>query len=159
MAINRAFISGNLTRDAEVRVTPSGYAICEFSVAVNDRRRNKQTGEWEDDPQFVDCKLLGSRAESLAQYLSKGTKVSAEGRLKVDTWQDRETGKNRSKTYVLIDEVEFLSRSNGAGGHGGGGMRQEGYRGQNAPQDAAQAVQGAFPGTHVTPYATQDIPF
>ena len=74
MNINRVIISGNLTRDPELRSTQSGMAVLSFGVAVNDRYKNQQTGEWEDRPNFVDCTMFGNRANSLAQYLSKGTR-------------------------------------------------------------------------------------
>ena len=77
MSINRVIISGNLTRDPELRSTQSGMDVMSFGVAVNDRRRNPQTNEWEDYPNFVDCTMFGNRARSLHQYLSKGTKVAS----------------------------------------------------------------------------------
>ncbi|MCI1260392.1 MAG: single-stranded DNA-binding protein, partial [Atopobiaceae bacterium] len=75
MSINRVNISGNLTRDSELRQTQSGTAILRFGVAVNDRRKNNQTGEWEDYPNFIDCVMWGNRANALANYLKRGTKV------------------------------------------------------------------------------------
>lgn len=82
MSINRVIISGNLTRDPELRSTASGLPVLGFGVAVNDRRKNQQTGEWEDYPNFIDCTMFGARAESLNRYLNKGTKVSIEGKLR-----------------------------------------------------------------------------
>jgi single-strand DNA-binding protein len=77
-------------------------------VAVNDRRKNQQTGEWEDVPNFVDCVVFGTRAEKLAQYLSKGTKVAIEGKLRWSQWE--KDGAKRSKLEVIVDEIEFMSR-------------------------------------------------
>ena len=82
MGINRVVLSGNLTRDPELRQTPGGTAVLSFGIAVNDRRKNSQTGEWEDYPNFLDCTIFGSRAEGLSNYLSKGTKVCLEGKLR-----------------------------------------------------------------------------
>lgn len=82
MSINRVNISGNLTRDPELRATASGTQVLSFGVAVNDRRRNPQTGEWEDYPNFVDCTMYGTRAEAVSRYLSKGSKVAIEGKLR-----------------------------------------------------------------------------
>ena len=133
MSINRVMISGNLTRDAELRTTPSGTSILSFGVAVNDRRRNAN-GEWEDYANFIDCTMFGRRAEALAQYLTKGVKVAIEGRLHYSAWDDRNTGQRRSKVDVTVDELEFMSSRNGggqgydAGGNYGGGN----YGGQNA---------------------------
>ena len=108
MSINRCYISGNLTRDPELRQTQGGMAILSMSVAVNDRRKNQQTGEWEDVPNFVDCVMFGSRAEKLAQFLAKGTKVAIEGKLRWSQWE--KDGAKRSKLEVIVDEIEFMSR-------------------------------------------------
>ena len=110
MSINRVNISGNLTRDPELRSTAGGTQILSFGVAVNDRRRNQQTGEWEDVPNFVDCVVFGARAEPLSRFLSKGAKVAIEGKLRYSTWESKEGGK-RSKLEVVVDEVEFLTRT------------------------------------------------
>ena len=101
MSINRVNISGNLTRDPELRVTGAGTSILSFGVAVNDRRRNPQSGEWEDYPNFVDCVVFGARAEPLSRFLSKGSKVAVQ---------------KRSKLEVVVDEVEFLSSRSQQGG-------------------------------------------
>ena len=87
MSINRVAISGNLSRDAELRTTQSGMSILDFGVAVNDRRKNQQTGEWEDCPNFVDCTVFGARAEKLQPYLTKGSKVALEGKLRYSSWE------------------------------------------------------------------------
>ena len=73
MSINRVIISGNLTRDPEIRKTAGGMPVLGFGVAVNDRRRNQQTGEWEDYPNFIDCTMFGTRAEAVSRFLSKGS--------------------------------------------------------------------------------------
>lgn len=114
MSINRVIISGNLTRDPELRSTASGLPVLSFGVAVNDRRKNQQTGEWEDCPNFIDCTMFGARAESLSRYLSKGTKVSIEGKLRWSQWE--RDGQKRSKIEVIVDELEFMSSRKG-GGH------------------------------------------
>lgn len=107
MSINRVAISGNLTRDAELRQTASGMAVLGFSVAVNDRRKNTQTEQWEDYPNFIDCSMFGTRAEKIAQYLSKGTKVAIEGKLRWSQWE--RDGQKRSKIEVVVDEIEFMT--------------------------------------------------
>lgn len=107
MSINRVNISGNLTRDPELRATPSGQQVLTFGVAVNDRRRNQQ-GEWEDVPNYVDCVVFGSRAEALSKYLSKGSKVAIEGKLRYSSWETKD-GQHRSKLEVSVDEIEFMS--------------------------------------------------
>lgn len=110
MSINRVNISGNLGQDPEMRTTAGGTNILSFSVAVNDRRKNPQSGEWEDYTNWVPCIVFGTRAEPLSRFLSKGSKVAVEGKLRWSQWEDKETGNKRSKIEVIVDEVEFLSR-------------------------------------------------
>ena len=107
MSINRVVITGNLTRDPEVRATQSGTCVMALSVAVNDRRRNSETGEWEDAPNFVDVTMFGNRAQALSNLLTKGAKVALEGRLRFQQWE--RDGEKRSKLDVVADEIEFLS--------------------------------------------------
>lgn len=117
MGINRVVISGNLTRDPELRATSSGMNVLKMGVAVNDRRKNQQTGEWEDVPNFVDVTVFGARAEALSRFLSKGSKVAIEGKLRWSQWESQ-AGDKRSKLEVVADEVEFLSsRDGGSGGY------------------------------------------
>ena len=114
MSINRVIISGNLTRDPELRQTQSGMPVLGLGVAVNDRRKNQTTGEWEDYPNFIDCTMFGARAEALSRYLSKGTKVAIEGKLRWSQWE--RDGQKRSKIEVIVDELEFMtSRNDGSG--------------------------------------------
>ena len=108
MSINVVNISGNLTRDSELRRTAGGTAILGFGVAVNDRRKNQQTGEWEDYPNFVDCTMFGTRAEKLAGMLTKGTKVCIIGKLRYMSWE--KDGLHRSKIEVIVDDIELMSR-------------------------------------------------
>ena len=118
MSINRVVISGNITRDPELRRTQSGMAIMSFGVAVNDRRRNQQTNEWEDRVNFVDCTVFGKRAESLSDRLSKGMKVAIEGKLRYSQWE--RDGQKRSKLEVAVDEIEFMSRNQQSQNRSGG---------------------------------------
>ena len=104
MSINRVIISGNLTRDPELRSTAGGTSVLGFGVAVNDRRKNQQTGEWEDYPNFIDCTMFGARADALNKYLSKGTKVTIEGKLRWSQWE--RDGQKRSKIEVIVDEPQ-----------------------------------------------------
>lgn len=132
MSINRVVISGNLTRDPELRSTPGGTQVLSLSVAVNDRRRNPQTSEWEDYANFVDCKMFGARAESVSRFLSKGQKVCIEGKLRYSSWE--RDGQKRSKLEVVADEVELMPKG-----------------GQQQPQAAPQAY--AAPAPAPQPYA------
>ena len=152
MSINRVIISGNLTRDPDLRSTASGMAVLSLGVAVNDRRRNQQTGEWEDYPNFVDCTMFGTRAESLARFLSKGTKVTIEGKLRWSQWE--RDGQKRSKLEVVVDDLEFMSSRNGGqqGGYNNGGYGNQSYA-PAAPAPAAPVIE--------TPSSVydEDIPF
>lgn len=112
MSINKAIISGNLTRDAELRSTASGTPVLSFSVAVNDRRKNNQTGEWEDVPNFIDCTLFGKYGQSIAQYMTKGAKVAVEGKLRWSQWE--RDGQKRSKVEVMAETVELMQRREAA---------------------------------------------
>ena len=121
MSLNLVAISGNVTRDAELRGSGNGRSMLTFGVAVNERRKNPQTGEWENVPNFVDCVVWGNRADAIAQYVTKGTKVAVEGRLRYSSWE--KNGERRSKLEVVVDEIEFLS---------------QGQRQQQAPQQQYQ---------------------
>lgn len=118
MSINRVVISGNLTRDPELRSTGSGMAVLQMGIAVNDRRKNQQSGEWEDVPNFFDVVVFGQRGESLSRFLSKGSKVAIEGKLRWRSWETPD-GDKRSKVEIIADDIEFMS-SRGEGGGGGG---------------------------------------
>lgn len=108
MSINRCIISGNLTREPEQRTTQGGTSITTFGIAVNDRRKDPQSGEWKDYPNFIDCVVFGNRADALAKLLHKGQKVAIEGKLRWSQWE--KDGQKRSKIEVIVDEVEFLSQ-------------------------------------------------
>ena len=157
MSINRVNISGNLTRDPELRATGSGTQILSFGVAVNDRRRNPQTNEWEDVPNFVDCVVFGARAEPLSRFLSKGAKVAIEGKLRYSSWEAKD-GSRRSKLEVVVDEVEFLSSRNQQPSGDSYGAPAYAAPAPAAPQPAyqAQAPVQAPPATDVF---DEDIPF
>lgn len=104
--INRVSISGNLTRDSELRSANNGTAILNFSVAVNDRRKVGE--EWQDVPNYIDCVVFGPRAVSLHNLLKKGAKVAIDGKLRWSSWETKE-GSKRSKLEVVVDELELMS--------------------------------------------------
>lgn len=112
MSINKVVISGCLTRDPELRSTQGGMEILALGVAVNDRRKNQQTGEWEDVPNFIDCTMFGARAKSVSRFLSKGSKVAIEGKIRWSQWE--RDGQKRSKIEVIVDEIEFMTSRNDA---------------------------------------------
>lgn len=108
MSINIVTISGNLTRDPELRQAGS-TSVLSFGVAVNDRRRNPQSGQWESVPNFVDCIIFGTRADALAGLLHKGSKVAIDGKLRYSSWEGKD-GKKRSKLEVVVNELELMQR-------------------------------------------------
>lgn len=109
MSVNRVNLTGNLTRDGELRMTGGGTQVLSFGVAVNDRRKNPQSGEWEDYANFVDCVLFGKRAEALYGILSKGTHVAIDGKLRYSSWEAKD-GSKRSKLEVVVDEIDIMQR-------------------------------------------------
>lgn len=108
MSINRVLISGHLTRDAELRHTQTGLPIASFCIAVNDRRKNPQTGEWENYPNFIDVSFFGTRAEKCMNMLTKGAKVFIDGKLRYSSWEN--DGQKRSKLDVAVDNIEFTKK-------------------------------------------------
>lgn len=168
MSINRVNISGNLTRDPELRATSGGMQVLGFGVAVNDRRKNGQTGQWEDYPNFVDCTMFGNRAESMARILRKGMKVAIEGKLRYSSWE--KDGQRRSKLEVIVDEIELMSQNpNGqqAQQYAPQGYQpqayapqQQAYQPQPAPQQAAPQwnAQQAYQNPPTVPQPRQQAP-
>jgi len=122
-SFNRVILMGNLTRDPELRFTPSNMPICKFGLAVNRRFKDGQSGEWKEEPTFVDVTIFGSRAEPFAKYHTKGKQAFIEGTLRMDTWEDKNGGGKRSKLYVVADTWEFVGQGRGEGQGGGGGGR------------------------------------
>lgn len=108
MSINIVTISGNLTRDPELRKA-GNTSVLSFGVAVNDRRRNPQSGQWESVPNFVDCIVFGTRADALAGLLHKGSKVAVDGKLRYSSWEGKD-GKKRSKLEVVVGEIELMQQ-------------------------------------------------
>jgi single-strand DNA-binding protein len=114
--INRVVLEGNLTRDPELRHTPSGTAVCSLRLAVNTRRKDGATGEWTEKPNYFDITVWGNQGESCAQYLSKGRPVAVDGRLEWREW-DAQDGTKRQAVEVIADSVQFLGgRGDGEGG-------------------------------------------
>jgi single-strand DNA-binding protein len=116
MSINRVVLTGNLTRDAELKQTQGGMAIVSIRLAVNDRRKNAQTGQWEDSPNYVDVTMFGSRGEAVSRFLSKGKQIAVEGKLRWHEWENQ-AGEKRSKLEVVADDIELLGgRADTSGG-------------------------------------------
>ncbi len=118
-SLNRVFLIGNLTRDPELRYTPSGAGTCEFAIGVNRSWNDKKTGEKKDEVAFLDIVAWGRTAELCAEYLKKGRSVFVEGRLTQDRWEDTKTGQKRSKIRVTAERIQFLGARSGGGAPGG----------------------------------------
>lgn len=123
MTINKVMLVGNLTRDPEIRRTANDTAVLSFGMAVNERIRNGDSGEWTDRPNYFDCTMFGKRAEKLCEMLAKGQKVAIEGKLRWNQWE--KDGQKRSKVEVVVDELEFMSRGGGSGSYGSNGRVQQ----------------------------------
>ncbi len=146
--INRVIITGNLTRDPDLRSLPSGSAVCELRIASNTRRKDG-SGQWVDKPNYFDVTVWGAQGENCAKYLAKGRSVAIDGRLEWREWADKETGKNRQAVTIVADSVQVLGgpREDGpAGGGMGGGSSYGGDQGG-----------GRFPASSDLPPDTSDF--
>jgi single-strand DNA-binding protein len=146
-SVNRVVVVGNLTRDPELRHTPSGTAVCSLRIAVNSRRKD-QSGQWVDKPNYFNVSVFGQQGENCAQYLAKGRPVAVDGRLEWREWES-DQGK-REAVEIVADSVQFLGgRDQGEGGGSGGGG------GGYIPADTPQTSSADFP----TSPSDDDIPF
>lgn len=153
--LNKVLLMGNLTRDPEVRYTPKGTAVTELGIAVN-RIYTGENGEKREEVTFVDVTVWGRTAENVGEYLRKGRPVFIEGRLQLDSWEDKQSGQKRNKLKVVADNVQFLG-SRGSGG-GGGGPEE----GDEAPRSRpSSGARSAPPPKGAEPAAPDDdeIPF
>jgi len=114
--VNKVLLMGNITRDIEMRQFPSGGSIGKFTIAVNERYKDRNE-QWQERANFIDCEVFGRKAEVMAQYLGKGKPVFIEGKLRLDKWEDKQSGENRTKLKVVVDDFQFVD-SRGAGGGG-----------------------------------------
>ncbi len=137
-SFNRVILIGNLTRDPEIKYLPSGMAVSEIGLAINDRRKG-QNGEWIEETTFVDITLWGRTAEVVSEYVTKGSPLFVEGRLKLDQWE--KDGKKNYKLKVIGDRIQLIGAKGGGGGNsGGGGQRSAPSR---PPQRGSQSSQGS----------------
>ena len=149
--INRVILTGNLTRDPELRSTPGGLSVCSLRIAVNTRRKDDSTGEWGEKPNYFSVTVFGRQGENAAQYLAKGRPVAIDGRL---SWREYEKeGQKREAVEIIADNVQFL----GAPGEGGGGGNGFAAR-SDVPVDTADFATAPVGGGS-SPQAEDDIPF
>ncbi|HXT13752.1 MAG TPA: single-stranded DNA-binding protein [Candidatus Angelobacter sp.] len=149
-SFNKVILVGNLTRDPELRYTPKGMAIAKIGLAVN-RNWTSESGEKKEEVTFVDVDIFGRTAENVAQYMKKGRPILIEGRLRLDQWDDKQTGQKRSRLGVVAETVQFLGSPGGGGGDGG-----EAPRRPSAPSSAPAAPSSSEPDM---PPADDDVPF
>lgn len=157
--LNKVMLIGNLTRDPEIKYTPKGSAIAELGLAIN-RYWTTESGEKKEETTFVNVTLWGRQAEIAKEYLTKGKPVYIEGRLQLDTWDDKQTGEKKSKLKVTGEQMQLLgARGEGGGGggggsYGGGGQQSQGggdeydqrpQRSQPAPQRGGGSSHGGQP--------------
>jgi len=120
--LNKVMLMGNLTRDPEIKYTPKGTAIAQIGLAVNRTFTMPDSGEKREEVTFIDVEAYGKQAETIGEYCKKGRPLYVEGRLRLDTWDDKASGQKRSKLKVVLEGFQFLgSREGGPGGPGGGG--------------------------------------
>jgi single-strand DNA-binding protein len=143
--INRVVITGNLTRDPELRSTPGGTSVCSLRVAVNSRRKESESGQWVDKPNYFDVTVWGAQGENCAQYLSKGRPVAVDGRLNWREWEAQD-GSKRQAVDIIADSVQFLGSRDGAQSNG-------------APDSDLQADTSDFDEVGVASGSDDDIPF
>jgi single-strand DNA-binding protein len=158
--LNKVMLMGNLTRDPEIKYTPKGTAIANFGIAVN-RNYSTEGGEKREEVTFIDLEAFGRTAEIIGEYFKKGRPIFIEGRLKLDSWDDKQTGQKKSKLRVVVDSFEFLGSREGGGGPSGGG----GGESQEAPSTGGGGSKKAPPPQRKAPVdpdldaAEDDIPF
>src|SRR5713101_9503936 len=145
--LNKVMLIGRLTRDPEVRTFSNGGKVAKFGFAVNNRKKNQATGQWEDEPVFVDVEAFnrgenGKQADLVEQYLAKGRQVFIEGHLKLDQWTDKE-GQKRSRLLIVLDNMQFLEpRQDGGMGEGGAAPSARGMSAAPAPHRDAGEFEG-----------------
>lgn len=135
-SINRVVLVGNLTRDPELRALPSGTSVCQLRVAVNDRIKDRNTGEWTDYANYFDVSVFGQQGEACAQYLSRGRQVAIEGRLRWSEWE--RDGQKRQKVDIVADNVQFIGPRDAGGGGGAAPRQQKGPAFNNAGLDVPE---------------------
>lgn len=162
-SLNKVMIIGNLTRDPEVRFTPKGTAVCDMALAVN-RRYLSDSGERVEEVTYLDIVLWNKQAELAGQYLAKGRSVFVEGRLQMDSWEDKATGQKRTKIRIVCENMQFLDSKGGAagggGGYQGGNDDEGGYSPSPPPQQARRPMgnSGGGGGGYQRPAPAQQRP-
>ena len=157
-SFNKVMIIGNLTRDPEIKYTPKGTAIADIGLAVN-RNYTTDSGEKREEVTFIDVTLWGRVAEIVGEYCKKGRPLFVEGRLQLDTWDDKATGQKRSKLKVVGENIQLLGSREGGSGGGGGGEHSEGRPSTSASPSRRPATPPPKPADPDLDGPEDDIPF
>jgi single-strand DNA-binding protein len=159
-SLNKVLLMGNLTRDPELRVTPKGTSICQFSLAIN-RQFKMESGETREEVIYVDVEAWGKQGETIAKYVTKGRPLYVEGRLRLDQWEDKNTKEKRSRMKVVLEQFQFLGDSRGGGGGGapGGGAPEAGIDQTASPERHSPPPRGGGAKPGPTENLDEDVPF
>ena len=161
-SLNKVLLMGNLTRDPELRVTPKGTSICQFSLAIN-RQFKMESGESREEVIYVDIEAWGKQGETIAKYMTKGRPLYVEGRLRLDQWEDKNTKEKRSRMKVVLEQFQFLGDSRGGapGGAGGAGgpTSEPGIDQTASPERHAPPPRSSAPAKQAAENLDEDVPF
>ena len=161
-SLNKVLLMGNLTRDPELRVTPKGTSICQFSLAIN-RQFKMESGESREEVIYVDIEAWGKQGETIAKYMTKGRPLYVEGRLRLDQWEDKNTKEKRSRMKVVLEQFQFLGDSRGGapGGAGGAGgpTSEPGIDQTASPERHAPPPRSSAPAKPAAENLDEDVPF
>lgn len=146
-SLNKVFLAGNLTRNPELRYTPGGTAVAQFGIAVNRRYKNRD-GQVQEEATFIDIEVWGKQAETASEYLTKGSSVLIEGRLKLDSWESKQTGEKRSKLRVVGERIQFI-----------GARRPQGAAADREKPQQAQTQETPPPPPEEELPPEEDVPF
>lgn len=163
-SFNKVVLVGRLTRDVETRAFGNGGMVANFGFAVTNRKKNAQTGAWEDEPMFIDCSAFNrgeyKLADRIRDYCKKGQQILIEGKLHLDQWDDKTTGAKRSKHKIVVDNFEFMeAKQDGGGGPRGGGSYSPPAQRSSGPDDIPPDDGGGYDPPPAASGKSEDIPF
>jgi single-strand DNA-binding protein len=159
-SLNKVLLMGNLTRDPELRVTPKGTPICQFSLAIN-RQFKMESGETREEVIYVDVEAWGKQGETIAKYMVKGRPLYVEGRLRLDQWEDKNTKEKRSRMKVVLEQFQFLgdNRAGAPAGGGSAGSSEPGIDQTASPERHSPPARSSSPKPAAQENLDEDVPF
>ena len=159
-SLNKVLLMGNLTRDPELRVTPKGTSICQFSLAIN-RQFKMESGETREEVTYIDIEAWGKQGETIAKYVTKGRPLYVEGRLRLEQWEDKNTKEKRSRMKVVLEQFQFLGDGRGGGAGGGAGPASGGGEESSggSPERHAPPARGSTAPKPPQENLDEDVPF